>query len=191
MEQTHRDRDLSMGNMMNGSRSRHSEKAKAKHYKQLMTDLIVVIFVQYQFWSHPKRWPDKCVSLLYRVRQLTRNTEISNLHIAIVRNENVRRWIMYTIYNEVNNLPLMSLWIFRSPWRYSRPLRVSLSMTDMWVSSNSTRFLRSSAEPPPRYSITIHKFAPFERVIWEPLIKPWDSFQNTEWHRENCTDSES
>lgn len=42
-----------------------------------------------------------------------------------------------TASHSLTELPLMSLWIFFSECRYSRPLRISRRMVAIWVSSSA------------------------------------------------------
>lgn len=57
-------------------------------------------------------------------------------------------------------LPLISRCNLLSKCRYSRPRNTSRSMIQMWLSWNVPAFIRSRADPPPRYSMIIHSLVP-------------------------------
>ena len=78
----------------------------------------------------------------------------------------------------------MSRWSLRSEWRYSKPLSTSRRMMAICISSKLPAFIKSRAEPPPRYSIMIQSFVSWwdtrERdktiIFWEKKRKHFDDY---------------
>ena len=123
------------------------------------------------FGRHPERRPHKRVPLARRVGQLSGHAEIGQFDVALFAEKNVGSCNNQK-GSQCNNrhgkaaamagltLPLMSRWSLRSEWRYSSPLRTSRRMMAICISSKLPAFIKSRAEPPPRYSMMIHNFVP-------------------------------
>ena len=91
---------------------------------------------------------------------LTSPCSLSNTLAAVYENKTVN-FLLLLVNGQGRPSPLMSRWSLRSECRYSKPLSTSRRMMAICISSKLPAFIRSSAEPPPRYSIMIHSFVSY------------------------------
>lgn len=97
--------------------------------------------------GHPEGRSHEGVAFDLSVGELSGHAEVGQLHLPLLGQQHVGGWGGRAEAEGRTEeggerggsgaVPLMSLWIFFSECRYSRPLRISLRMVAIWVSSRA------------------------------------------------------